>query len=692
MKHSKKFSVLTQGIAVLGVLGLVGSTSQAQAQTGAKPAGYVPQEVLVKFRSGPFSQMAQAINKHFGGRALETFGYTGWQRVKLPAGANVAAAISQYRSFVDVENVEPNYVWKAYKIPNDPRYSSQWAWSKIGAPLAWDRSTGSSSVVVAVIDTGVDYTHPDLNANMWRNPGEVAGNGVDDDSNGYVDDVYGIDRYNYDSDPMDDDDHGTHVAGTIGASSNNGVGVAGTNWNVKIMALKFLGPDGGSTSDAITCFEYVTRMKQRGVNVRVTNNSWGGTGYSAALKSAMDTASANGVIHLTAAGNEGFNNDTTPSYPCNYDSPGIISVAASDSSDNKPTFSNYGATTVDLTAPGVSILSTVRNGGYAYFSGTSMATPHVAGAAALLTDINPSLTVAQLRSLLLSNVDVLSLWSGKVVTSGRLNLNRAAAAAAGTVAPTPIVTPTPTPTPVVTPTPTPTPIVTPTPTPTPSPTPTVITARGETFNMVVGARSLSIAAPGVLLNDTGGRALLKARIVKQPTRGSVTLQANGAFVFKLYSQYSPGVGKTDYFSYKVTDGYTTSIAVNATINWVSGTLSQSSDTSYAQSVRTSSPQPAYSGESVTQSSASARSAKVVLQWNTKLNSTQVRNADHFVVTINGEDIIVESASFDEVTQSLTLNLPKNTVQPGDEIQVQWDGLQNTAQIPVPNGTTQIIAR
>jgi subtilisin family serine protease len=229
-----------------------------------------------------------------------------------------------------------------------------------------------------VIDTGVDYTHPDLSANMWRNPGEIAGNGRDDDNNGYVDDVHGIDAQNLDTNPMDDDDHGTHCAGVIGAASNNGVGVSGINWSVRIMALKFLGPDGGSTAAAIKCFEYVTMMKQRGINIRVTNNSWGGPDYSAALKTAMDAAGNAGVIHMTAAGNDGFDNDSKASYPANFTSPSVVSVAASNSADNRPNWSNYGRTNVDLAAPGYDILSTVR-GGYAYMSGTSMATPQVSG-------------------------------------------------------------------------------------------------------------------------------------------------------------------------------------------------------------------------------------------------------------------------------------------------------------------------
>ncbi len=351
----------------------------------------------------------------------------------------MSAAVASYRARRDVVWVEPNYIWQPLKTPNDPSFGHQYALSRISAPAAWDASIGSSDVVVAVIDTGVYYNHEDLRDNMWRNPGEVAGNGVDDDGNGHVDDVYGIDALNNDSDPLDDDDHGTHVAGIIGASGNNGKGISGVNWPVRVMALKFSGVDGGSTADAIRCFNYVTMMKQRGVNIRATSNSWGGGWFSQALKDAMDAASNAGIINVCASGNEANNEDLTPTYPGSYDSPGIISVAASDAADNPASFSNYGAQNVDIAAPGVSILSTVRgDSSYAFFSGSSMAAPHVAGAAALLASLNGALSVADLKTILLQSADVLPQWAGKVASSGRLNLARALA---GNLSPTPPATP-----------------------------------------------------------------------------------------------------------------------------------------------------------------------------------------------------------------------------------------------------------
>ncbi len=230
------------------------------------------------------SALAQAAHAAVGGKVKKDFAFIGWQLVTLPTNLSVSQAIALYKKQPGVLTAEPNYIQKALVTPNDSRYPELWGMEKIQAPTAWNTTTGSSSVVVGVIDTGVRYTHEDLAANMWRNPGESGGgketNGVDDDGNGYTDDVFGIDAANGDSDPMDDNDHGSHCSGTIGGVGNNGKGVAGVNWNVKIMALKFLASDGGgSTSGAITCFQYATMMKQRGINIRVLSNSWGGGGF-----------------------------------------------------------------------------------------------------------------------------------------------------------------------------------------------------------------------------------------------------------------------------------------------------------------------------------------------------------------------------------------------------------------------------
>ena len=291
------------------------------------------------------------------------------------------ALIAKLQADPNVEYAEPNYIYQPDTTPNDPYYNNLWGQNNTGqniagtvgtvdadmdAPEAWNTTTGSSDVVIAVIDTGVDYLHEDLTANMWHNPGEIPDNGIDDDSNGYIDDVYGIDAANNSGDPMDklleDGGHGTHVAGTIAATGNNGKGVVGVSWNSKIMALKFLTTGGGASSDAIECLNYVIAQKNAGVNIVASNNSWGGGDFSAALKDAIEASTNAGVLFLAAAGNgdsagNGIDNDTSPHYPSSYDLPGIIAVAATDSDDNLASFSNYGATTVDLSAPGTYTLS-----------------------------------------------------------------------------------------------------------------------------------------------------------------------------------------------------------------------------------------------------------------------------------------------------------------------------------------------
>ena len=344
--------------------------------------------------------------------------------------------------------MQPNYVRRvaAPAPPNDPywTFGLLWGIERIQAQPVWTTFTnGSPDVVVAGIDTGVDYTHPDLAANMWVNPGEIPGNGLDDDGNGYVDDVHGIDAINGDSDPMDDHGHGTHTAGTIGATGDNGAGVVGVAWGSRILACKFLGNTGsGTDAGAIECFNYLVALKQSGINIRVSNNSWGGLREGAqadVLKAAIDEAGAAGILNVFAAGNAGANNDQTPFDPAGFDSPSIVSVAASNSADNRASFSNYGATTVDLAAPGDFILSTSA-GSYTFSSGTSMAAPHVAGAAALLASKDPSLSVDAMKTVLMATADVLPQWAGLTVSGGRLNLLSAANAAGGNIPPSVTVT------------------------------------------------------------------------------------------------------------------------------------------------------------------------------------------------------------------------------------------------------------
>jgi len=295
-----------------------------------------------------------------------------------------------------VRDCSPNYILSAGAVPNDPQFANLWGLSVgqgINAPGAWDLTTGNSTTVVAVIDTGADLTHPDLVGNLWNNSGEIPGNGLDDDNNGYIDDIHGINAITGSGNPNDDNGHGSHCVGTVGARGNNALGVSGVNWNVQLMPLKFLDANGmGSLSNAIVAIDYIVTMKNRGVNIRVSSNSWGGGGYSQAMYDAIARARDAGIIFVAAAGNESNDNDASPSYPGGYELSNVVSVAAIDKLGSLASFSNFGATTVDIGAPGVGILSTYKNGGYATLSGTSMATPHVAGALALLLDHIPSIT------------------------------------------------------------------------------------------------------------------------------------------------------------------------------------------------------------------------------------------------------------------------------------------------------------
>lgn len=397
-------------------------------------ANHTPGEVLVKFTRGQSYSTKTQILGRLGGELTENLGDLGWVRVKLTEGMSVEEAIKAYGLSTEIEAVQPNYYYQLLLTPNDPQFASSgmYGLTKISAPAAWDLTTGSSTVVVADIDTGLRYTHEDIAANVWTNPGEINGNGVDDDGNGFADDYYGYDfRFN-DADPLDEHGHGTHTAGTIGAAGNNLLGVVGVNWTVRIMTIKIYSSSGTDTTSAmlINAYNYVRMMKDRGVNIRVTNNSYGGCpetcGYDQATKDAIDALGNAGILNVFAAGNNNANNDTTaaPNFPSTYTSPSVLAVASSTSTDSRSSFSSYGLVSVDLAAPGSGILSTTRtsNTTYGSMSGTSMATPHVAGAAALLSAYNPSLTVASLKATLMNTVDVLPAWTGVVKTGGRLNV------------------------------------------------------------------------------------------------------------------------------------------------------------------------------------------------------------------------------------------------------------------------------
>lgn len=325
---------------------------------------YVADQILVRFKPTAGIAASAAAHKTVGAKKLrDVQGVDGLELAKLPKGASVLGAVARYRENPAVAYAQPNYLHHIEAVPTDPRFDELWGMDNTGqtggtpdadidAPEAWDEQTGSSDVIVAVIDTGVDYNHPDLKNNMWTNPGEIAGNGIDDDGNGFVDDVHGYDFVNYDGDPMDDHSHGTHCSGTIGAEANNGVGVAGVSQDVSIMAMKFLTADGwGDTAAAIDCINYADMM-----GADIMSNSWGGGGYEQAL---ADAIAGTDALFVAAAGNDSMDTDMMPNYPSCYDSPNVVAVGATDHNDELAWFSNWGAETVDVFAPGDQILSTV---------------------------------------------------------------------------------------------------------------------------------------------------------------------------------------------------------------------------------------------------------------------------------------------------------------------------------------------
>jgi subtilisin family serine protease len=367
--------------------------------------------------------------------------------VKLHQGQNVEDAIKKLNETKGVIYAQPDYKVEVLSTsPADPRFAEQWSLNNTGqsggtvgadieATHAWDIAIGSrNDIIVAVIDTGIDYTHPDLAANMWVNEAELNGlPGVDDDHNGYIDDIYGYDFCNNDGDPKDDFFHGTHCAGIIGAVGNNNIGVTGVCWNVKLMAVKFLDSGGsGYTSNAIKCVQYAVKM-----GAKVLSNSWGGGGYDTALRDAINAAAEKNVLFIAAAGNSAGNNDVNPAYPATYDCNNIISVLSTDRLDAISSFSCYGQTTVDIGAPGSNILNTFPtyqtaamtsyglSTNYATISGTSMATPHVSGACALVWSQNPLLTAADVKNIIMSSVDPIPALSTKCVSGGRLNIFKA---------------------------------------------------------------------------------------------------------------------------------------------------------------------------------------------------------------------------------------------------------------------------
>ncbi|MBN1796204.1 MAG: S8 family serine peptidase [Sedimentisphaerales bacterium] len=396
--------------------------------------------LLVRFNSSISpSQRQQILNNAGGGTIVRSYKLVPWHLVELPEGTTVDCALSQYSTTSGIYKVEPNFKRYKTRTPNDARFGELWgmrntgqtggtAGADISAADAWEYTTGDSEIVVAVTDTGVDYTHQDLAANMWINTAEYSGIvGVDDDGNGYIDDIYGwdsagadpADLTDADGDPMDTYGHGTHVSGTIGAVGNNSIGVVGVCWDVSIMAVK-ISPDGVgymTLADSVAGIEYAI---ENGADVM--NASWGGYGFSQAEYDVIQVAQDNGIIFVSSAGNESNNNDTLPAYPASFDLDNIIAVLATDDEDDISYFSNFGQTTVDIGAPGEGILSTVPYNLYEVYDGTSMASPHVAGACAFILSANPDLTYTEVKEILLDTADELSSLNGLCVSNGRLNL------------------------------------------------------------------------------------------------------------------------------------------------------------------------------------------------------------------------------------------------------------------------------
>ncbi len=423
-----KIGIFQKGL-VLAALFFTNTAMSSMTQVSSVPGEYVVQLKKNKTTRMSTKQIELTLNS----KIKSTIPGQNIVVIQKPVFENPESVIESLKKNELVEIVEQNYIYSINKIANDPLFEKLWGLSNVGqkdpagqtgvagvdinVEKAWDIQTGSADTVVAVIDTGIDFDHPDLKSNMWRNQTEANGTAdVDDDSNGVVDDIYGYNAVDNSGNPMDDQGHGSHCAGTIGAKGNDGVGVVGVNWDVRLMAVKFLDKNGsGTLENAIKAIDYATRM-----GAKIMSNSWGGGGFSQTLFDSIKRSEEAGAVFIAAAGNDGSNNDSRPAYPASYDISNVISVAAINNKGAKAEFSNYGKRSVHIGAPGVNILSTT-GGKYSSFSGTSMATPHVAGVVALLWSNETQMNAAEIKNRILTTARRLPSLTGKSRTGGTVD-------------------------------------------------------------------------------------------------------------------------------------------------------------------------------------------------------------------------------------------------------------------------------
>ncbi|MBM4014275.1 MAG: hypothetical protein FJ293_04840 [Planctomycetes bacterium] len=432
-----------RGALALLTVGIAGTAlvhSSLTAQDGARPDAtdlppaidltreHQPDKIVYRMKVDGDLALKKALEESVGAISGKRVYRDQIFELVLAPGADLRAALKRLNADPRVKYAQPSWIYRLENTPNDPSYPSLWGMNQandadIDAPEAWDTATDATAVTIAVIDTGVQWDHVDLAANMWVNPDEIAGNGIDDDLNGWIDDIYGVDTINNDGNPMDDHGHGTHCAGTIGAVGNNGIGVVGACWNARIVALKFLSAAGsGNTADALEAIDYCVAKQ-----IHLSSNSWGGYGVDTALYDGIDDAGDCGHLFVAAAGNNSLNIEGQNWLPGGYDLDNVLCVAASNSSDGVAWFSNWGPISVDLAAPGDGIYSTYPTNSYATLSGTSMACPHVAGVATMLFAVSGTRNALDVKDWILNSADPIAAWSGLTVTGGRLNFEQALA-------------------------------------------------------------------------------------------------------------------------------------------------------------------------------------------------------------------------------------------------------------------------